>query len=292
MCSIFKYGSTVGRNFDYEKSYREQITIIPSQQYNNKYAIMGVCTGAVCDYPLLYDGMNQCGLVCGGLAFTNNAIYNPPKDNKVNIPSYDFVFKVLSNYQTVDELKNDVENINITDENYSDDLRSTDLHWFVCDMQESIIVEQTKDGLHFYEGDVMTNNPPYNEQMSYYIGDKFIGKFHPVLSHLKETEWYSRGRETDGLSGGYSSNERFERLSYVLDKIIKSNSPFDEITETFHLLSSVEQPYGVTTIDKMYEYTIYSVVYDMTNLKMWIKTYNKLCPINCVLTNELERVDI
>ena len=291
MCTMLRYKHMIGRNFDYEKSYDENIIIIPKNTYHNKYAIIGICAGGV-DYPLLYDGMNEEGLVCGGLAFTNNAKYNEYKYDKGNVPAYDFTLQILSHNKNIKEVRDWLVDVNIWDKQFSDELSNTDLHWFISDGEESIIVEQTTQGLQIYEGDVLTNNPSYNEQIWHYEKDEFIGKVHPFSSYFKKSEWYSRGRETDGLCGGYSSYERFERVSYLLDKLEQSNTPFNEVSETFHLLTSVEQIYGITQIQNKYEYTIYSVVYDVENKRMWIKTYDKLCPTNYMITNELERISI
>ena len=55
MCSIFKYKNCVGRNFDYEVSYDEELRVIEPKQAGNQYKIIGMCAGVVKDYPLLYD---------------------------------------------------------------------------------------------------------------------------------------------------------------------------------------------------------------------------------------------
>ena len=138
MCSIFKFKNCIGRNFDYQISYGEELKNIPKNKYDNKYAVIGICTGAVEEYPLMYDGMNEYGLVCGGLAFQGNAHYYTSNEiqNKPKIPSYKFTFHILSNFKTVSETRKWLEKIYITNEEYP----STDLHWFIADEKESIIM--------------------------------------------------------------------------------------------------------------------------------------------------------
>jgi choloylglycine hydrolase len=81
--------------------------------------------------------------------------------------------------------------------------------------------------------------------------------------------------ETDNLKGGYTSEERFIRASYLKEKLESaSQDDFNLIAQSLHLLSSVEQIYGATPVDDKFEYTIYSVVYDMNELTAAIKTYN------------------
>jgi len=273
MCSIFKYKNCVGRNFDYEVSYHEELRIVNRNQFNNKYKIIGMVTGAVKDYPLFYDGMNECGLVMGGLAFQGNAQYNDIDMSKTNVQSYRFILKVLGNYESVSEVKELLKDLNITNQAFSDTMPPSDLHWFIADEEESIIVEQTSDGLNWYDGEVMTNNPPYPKQLEWSemelsdVGDNI---FSIGLGD------YSRGLETLGLDGDYTSNGRFNRLIYLKEKLEQSKNDFNPVSQAFHLLSSVEQIYGATPVDDKYEYTIYSVVYDMMDKIVYLKPYDEI----------------
>ena len=279
MCSTFKFKNCVGRNFDYEISYKEQIIQIPKYQYYNMYDIVGVVSGITEDFPLMYDGMNEKGLVCTGLAFTGNAYYEPldsinSKKKSVAIRPYEFVFGILSSCDSVDEAKKLLKKSLISDESYSDELQNSDLHWFIADEKESIIVEQTKDGLKIFDGSVMTNNPPYdlqvelNDYLSQMIGDL------PLKTLFKNSSYDTRGLETFGLTGNYTSFGRFTRLKYIKDNLEKNENCFDEISQSFHLLGSVEQIYGSTPVNDNFEYTIYSVVYDMKKLVMYVKPYD------------------
>lgn len=291
MCTSLKYKSCFGRNFDYEVSYKEQLVNVPKGEFGNEYAVIGMCTGLVKDYPLLYDGMNEFGLTCGGLAFTGNAYYTDYNMKmKNNIPVYKFILHILGNYRTVVEVINDFGygEANLTNEQYSEDFPNTDLHWQICDANQSIIIEQTKDGLRVYNGDVLTNNPPYPLQLEEdNVNRSFIGK-----TSEKSKKYFTRGTETEMLDGGYTSSERFTRVSYLKEKLEETTDKFNPISETFHLLQSVEQVYGATPVKDKFEYTIYSIVYDMNNKTVWVKTYDKLCSVNFTIGKESERVDI
>lgn len=277
MCSTFKFKNCVGRNFDYEISYKEQIIQIPKHQYYNMYDIVGVVSGITEDFPLMYDGMNEKGLVCTGLAFTGNAYYEPldsVKKKSVAIRPYEFVFGILSSCDSVDEAKKLLNKSVITDESYSDELQNSDLHWFIADEKESIIVEQTKDGLKIFDGSVMTNNPPYDLQveLSDYLS-QMIGDL-PLKTLFKGSSYDTRGLETFGLTGNYTSFGRFERLKYLKNNLENFENEFNEVNQSFHLLASVEQIYGSTPVNDSFEYTIYSVVYDMKDLVMYVKPYD------------------
>lgn len=277
MCTALKYKHIMGRNFDYEISYGEEFTIIPSHQYGNEYSIMGICTmytDANGIYPLLYDGMNEKGLCMAGLAFEGNAYYVNPDNfeewkGKRGISVYNFIFKILSACESVNEVELYIDNIILIDKQISSQYPNSDMHWFVCDQDRSIVIEQTKEGLKWYNAqtDVLTNNPVYPEQLKKYLSNKnLIGKF--------KASYHTRGNETEGLNGSYTSSGRFQRVSYLKEKAESLDDKFDATNQTLHLLSSVEQIYGATPVNDSFEYTIYSIAYDMKNLCVSIKTYD------------------
>lgn len=274
MCTIFKYKNCVGRNFDYEKSYKEQMVIFDKDEYHNKYAIIGICAGIESDYPLLYDGMNEHGLCVGGLAFSDFADYKDCllSSDKFCIPAYDFTLHMLGNCKNVQEAMDLLNNVQITNTQYKD-IPNSDLHWFIADEKQSIIVEQIKDGLFYEPADVMTNNPPYPLQYDMYHNlRQYIGRG----SNINTLKTITRGVETMNLDGSYTSMGRFERVSFLKEQLDNIENDKYVVENSFHLLSSAEQIYGVTKVGEDFEYTIYSVVYDMKEKTMTIKTYKNL----------------
>jgi choloylglycine hydrolase len=275
MCTVLKYKNAMGRNFDYEQSYKEQIIRVEANEFNNEYDIIGMATGFEQDYPLMYDGMNSQGLCVAGLAFEGNARYQRYQEDKMNVPAFDVVFYILGHCKNCEEVEELAQNLNIWCEPYSDDFPNSDLHWFICDRERSLVLEQTEYGLHcFYSNGVMTNNPPYVEmKMQYEYNKRFYGGEGIEFGDMK---WYSRGLDTNGIPGSYLSEDRFERVSYLKEKLENVDTNLDTNASAFHLLGAAEQIYGATSVDDKYEYTIYSIVYDMETLKVHIKTYDNL----------------
>lgn len=272
MCSTFKYENCMGRNFDYEVSYKEKIRIIDENTVDNKYKIIGMCTNLVPDYPLLYDGMNAYGLCVSALAFEGNAKYHKFQKGMNNVASYKMPLWILGSFKTVKELKKQLKVLNVTDEAYIQQFPVSDLHWFVCDKEDSIVIESTNNGVTIYEGaEVLTNNPPYSMQKKQCdCFNDSIGTFSPPKDKRNNT----RGLETVGLHGDYTSQGRFAKLSWLKENI---SNGFDAVTQSLHLLGSVEQMHGITKVKDKYEYTIYSIVYDMENLDVYLKEYD--CPV-------------
>lgn len=277
MCTTFKYKNCMGRNLDYEVSYDEELRLIKSMELYNEYAIIGMCTGFIKEYPLMYEGMNEKGLCCSALAFTGNAVYGDEEENKINIPAFDFVFQILSSFCSVEEVKDFLyaNDVNIDNRQYSDEFPNSDLHWFVCDKKRGMIIEQTKEGLNYYWGEVMTNNPPFVDQLKLEdTTQKYMGLY--MYSDVPK-KYYTRGFETYGLLGDYTSYSRFSKVKYFKEHLERySKDNFNNVTQTFHLLSSVEQIYGLTPVNDKFEYTIYSVVYDMENLEVYLRFYDDL----------------
>lgn len=293
MCTALKYKNIMGRNFDYEISYGEEFAVVPPYQYDNIYAVMGICTmytDANGVYPLFYDGMNEHGLCMAGLAFEGNAHYADPNNfeewqGKKGMKVYDFIFKTLGRYNSVKEVESYLENIILIDKRISEKYPNSDMHWLVCDKDDCIIIEQTKDGLNWYnaETDALTNNPPYPFQLANYNDEKdYIG-----CGTYPDKIWSTRGMETDNLKGGYTSEERFIRVSYLKEKLEQSNYSANDIAQTLHLLGSVEQIYGATPVNDGFEYTIYSIAYDMDNVCAYIKTYDNL-EVHRIALNEVK----
>ena len=80
MCTASNYiteNHYFGRNFDYEISYNERVTITPRNfkfefrkigAIETHYAIIGIAAG-IDGYPLYYDACNEKGLAIAGLNF-------------------------------------------------------------------------------------------------------------------------------------------------------------------------------------------------------------------------------
>ena len=156
MCTAATYKTKdfyFGRTLDYEKSYKNEITITPrnyeikfSEQGSIKshYAIIGMAYVAE-NYPLYYDAINEKGLGIAGLNFVGNAKYNKSKNGKTNIAQYEFIPWILSQSATVEEAKKKIEEINITDTQFNSQLPVAQLHWIIADSKETITVEAVQE---------------------------------------------------------------------------------------------------------------------------------------------------
>ena len=88
MCTASNYITDChyfGRNFDYEISYNERVTVTPRNyefkfrkidDIKSHYAIIGMATVSR-EYPLYFDATNEFGLSMAGLNFPHSAVYFP-----------------------------------------------------------------------------------------------------------------------------------------------------------------------------------------------------------------------
>lgn len=126
MCTAATYKTDdfyFGRTLDYECSYGEEIVIMP-RNFRLQFLNMGVCESHYAvigtahiakGYPLFYDAMNEKGLCMAGLNFVGNARYFKNAPDKDNVAQYEFIPYILGKCADVNEAKELISKINITD---------------------------------------------------------------------------------------------------------------------------------------------------------------------------------
>lgn len=273
MCTAVTFSAQdhyFGRNLDLEKTYLEEILITPRRkvlplrhesQITGHYAMIGI--GAVVEgFPLYYDATNEHGLSMAGLNFPGNARYFPYTVGKINITPFELIPWVLSVCKNLEEAKDLLSNVNLTNTPFSSQLPLSPLHWILAYKNRAITLESTTDGLQIYENPVgiLTNNPPFPFHLwnlANYMNlssREAVNRFAPSL----DIPAYSRGMGAMGLPGDLSSASRFVRAAFT-----KLNSDFcpneeDALSQFFHILGSVYQQRGCVKLKDGSERTVYS----------------------------------
>ena len=166
MCTAATYKTKdfyFGRTLDYEFSYGDEITITPrnysfhfrhsDKVLNSHYAIIGMAHVAD-DYPLYYDAINEKGLGMAGLNFVGNAVYAEPVSEKENVAQFEFIPWILSQCATLEEARQKLSVMNLTNTQFSEMFPCAQLHWILADASGCIVIESMKDGLHIYDNPV------------------------------------------------------------------------------------------------------------------------------------------
>lgn len=277
MCTAVTYKTKdhyFGRNLDLEYSYKETVTVTPRNYVLNfrkmgkiesHYAMIGMAYIAD-GYPLYYDATNEKGLSAAGLNFPENADYKEYCDGKDNVAPFELIPWILSRCATVSDAEKLIGRINLLNENFSDELPLSHLHWIISDKERSVTLEHIKSGIKIYENPVgvLTNNPTFdyhlfnlNNYMSLTKGDPqntFAGQGGDI-----SLKTYSRGMGAIGLPGDASSMSRFVRAAFVKMNSFSADSEAESVSQFFHILKSVEMQRGCVLLNSgLYEITLYS----------------------------------
>ena len=243
------------------------------------YAIIGIAAG-IDEYPLYYDACNEKGVAIAGLNFAGNAVYREMEDGMVNVTPFEFIPYLLSQAESVEDVKELLENLNLVNINYSENLPLSPLHWMIADRNSSIIVEPLEDGLKVYDNPVgvLTNNPTFDMQLFNLNNYRNLSVKTPENTFSKnlELDTYSRGMGAIGLPGDLSSASRFVKVAFTKENSFSGTGESESVSQFFHILASVEQQKGLTFIDDpdLYEYTIYSSCYNTNKGILYYKTYD------------------
>ena len=290
MCTAAAYRTKdfyFGRTLDYEDSYGEDITITPRNYpfcflhagtLGRHYAMIGMAH-VVGDYPLYYEAVNEKGLGMAGLNFVGNAVYHEVDPNRDNVTSYEFIPWLLGRCATVEEARGMLRQVNITKEQFNQDLPAAQLHWIIAGADGAIVVESMAEGVQVYNNPagVLTNNPPFNEQMFHLNNYMALSPQQPKNCFCAQLPLhaYSRGMGALGLPGDLSSQSRFVRAAFVRANSRSGPSEEESVSQFFHILGSVDQQKGCCEVGPgLYEYTIYTSCCNATRGIYYYTTYD------------------
>ena len=289
MCTAITYKTKdfyFGRNLDLEYSYNETVTVTPRNYplhfrngriLNTHYALIGMSTVAD-NYPLYYEATNEKGLSLAGLNFPQNAAYNDYDKNKINIAPFELIPWILGQCSTTKDACSLLSELNIWNTAYSTAYPLTPLHWLLADQNACVTIEPLPDGLRFCKNSVgvLTNNPPFDFQMHHLAGYMNLTSMPPMNRFSDKVDLipYSLGMGAIGLPGDLSSPSRFVKAAFTRLNSVSGDTEPESISQFFHILSSVAQQRGVTTVrDKEYEITLYSSCCNTTKGIYYYTTY-------------------
>lgn len=281
MCTSITYKTNdnkvfLARTMDLNEYIPEDILIIPrsylwrkEENRVTKYAILGM--GIELPNKIgLYDGVNEKGLMCAALRF-NDTEFNPRRPDKDNLSTCDFIMWVLSQFKSVEEVIDHLDDINLVCGNSTMDQCS--LHWIISDgSSRTIVLEQTQK-LNIYEDSyaTMANDPCFGCQAHNCKNYNFISPFHKSL----------------GLPGDFSSLSRFTRAAYCRKTIKDVSGEIAGLTNCFKILDTMQLQKGVDcSVESGTSYTQYTSCICSTTLTYYYSTYDNR-QINAVhLLNE------
>ncbi|MDZ4993184.1 linear amide C-N hydrolase [Clostridium perfringens] len=302
----FYWGRTLDTSFN-PFDVDSKVTIVPkdfiletqSKPWKTKYAFLGI---SLSGSTLFFDGVNEKGLA-GGLLFLKACTWdkkeNIEKQGLTAINSGEIVTWILSNFESVSDIKNNISKVVVT----SDDIPSlgeigkgnpiTAHYTFTDKMGESVVLEPTNHG-HFRVFDntvgVMANDPTFDWHMTNlanYIQIQGFNKQQKNLNKKTVITPISNGTGMLGLPGDYTSPSRFVRAAY-LRNLIGDVSDEEAPARLFSVLNSVWVPKGVErfTEDKdNSDFSSYMCAYDQNLGKLYLRIFNHIDTMEFSLEN-------
>lgn len=315
-CSAFSWetedGSHLwGRNFDFNRlTEGSQVMYIPRESkfytYGTElensldetscqmsmYGAVGVGIQIFPSTPVLYEGMNEKGLMGGQLLYRNFAHFD--KKSRGGTLALHPAFAVTYFLTRCESVRQIAEEIRDRVTFVGTPLLGTvpTIHWMFSDRSgESIVIESDRNGVHVYRDTlgIMTNAPSYEWHCQNLLSYAQIRNldYEEVKIGGKIIEQCYSGSGALGMPGDWSSPSRFVRLAFLKKYAVKGEREEEGISYLFRLLSHVAFPYGmvkvtengvITEYDREitpYDYTIYSVAMCAESLKFyWISYEN------------------
>lgn len=204
--------------------------------------------------PIATDGMNETGLSVGAFylpGFSEYQPYDPAEKNKT-ISSLDVAGYLLSNFQTVAEVRNGLQKIRVSPIFVKEVQGEVPLHWLVTDASgKTIVIEYTNQGkLHIYDNPlgVLTNSPTFDWHL---LNVRNYANLKPneKLENGKKLIPFGRGPDMLGLPGDDSPPSRFVRAVLFTQAEIPLPTAARAVSESFRILNNFDTPIGMDFIN-------------------------------------------
>ena len=274
-----------GRNLDLECGFGEKVVITP-RNYNFSYknlpedsghhAMIGMAA-VMGGHPMYAEAVNEKGLGMAGLNFPKSAEYGKLKENADNIAPYEIIPWVLGKCASVKEARELLENANIIDIPFSENVPNAKLHWMIAGHDGCIVLEAVKEGLMIYDDPygVLTNEPPFTYHLHNMSLYRNLSAKTPEESFGKVSEVYGEGLGAAGLPGDFSPASRFVKASFLAANSESEKDEAANVSQFFHILDSVAMVRGaVITENGTADITQYSCCVNADRGVYYYKTYD------------------
>jgi choloylglycine hydrolase len=257
--------------------------------WKSRYAFLGINgLGLEKSYG---DGMNEAGLSVEGLYFTEGKYESvDPKDAGSAVSSNDFASWILSNFATVDEVKDALPSVKVWGEDVALLGGPLLLHFAIHDASgKCIVVEFINGQKRIYDNPigVMTNMPDFPWQVTNLRNFVNLSSLIPKALDFNGVAIKPTGTGSGwhGIPGDWSPPSRFVRIAYLVNFTPKAKDRAGVLNLAKHILNTVDIPLGsveaeMKTKDSgdaiMKEYTQWSILLDLTNRMMYYYSYDDM----------------
>lgn len=256
----------------------------PGLHWNAKYGYV-YFNGFGMDVAL--DGMNEQGLTFEFLYLPGETQYQDlvAGQEGQTVPYVLFGDWVLSNFKTIDEVKEGLKQIVVVNQKIPQ-LGNATLpgHASIYDASgKGIVVEFYNNKINVFDSmGVMTNSPKYDWQVTNlrnYI-NLTAENPKPIREGSLEFNVTGQGSGAIGLPGDASPPSRFVKTSFLLKNVFPVNNAPDLLNLAEHIINNVDLPAGfVRAMENgtmTTDTTQWVVFKDVTHKKLYYRTYNDM----------------
>lgn len=248
--------------------------VVDRSRQTARYAAVGTGLLQIPSSPILYEGINERGLMGGQLCYRGCACYGAqkPKGACPIQPPF-LVYHLLAQCASVEEAVEAVQN-GLSLENRPLLGSVPPLHWAFSDRTgEMVIVEPDTEGVKIYRHTlgVMTNSPGYawhRTNLLNYAAVRDLDHDAPVFGEEHLRRCFS-GSGAQGLPGDWSAPSRFVRLAFLRKYALKGAHEAQGVARMLRLMQSAALPLGMVRGSRSghqvsgaapFDYTVYTAV--------------------------------
>ena len=214
-------------------------------KYKSVYGYVGIYT----EYePFVVEGVNEAGLSAGLFFFPGYGDYKAydSKRNDVTLCDMQFVSWVLSQFSTIDQVKDALDDLDLV----TLDHRIGAVHWRITEPNGRMVVLEVINGVpQFYENQlgVITNAPGFQWHMTNlnnYINLQPGSAADNTIAPGITLQPLGHGSGMLGLPGDFTSPSRFVRATFFQTTAPAWDNGFDTVVQAFHILNNFDIPIG------------------------------------------------
>ena len=212
-------------------------------KYKSIYGYVGIYT----EYePFVVEGVNETGLSAGLFFFPQYGDYAPyvEANNDKTLCDMQFVSWVLSQFSTIDQLKDAIDDVNLI----TLDNKIGAVHWRIVEPNGRMVVLEVVGGVpHFYENTlgVLTNAPGFNwhlTNLNNYVNLEPGSAPDNTITKGVTLKALGHGSGMLGLPGDYTSPSRFVRATFFQTTAPVWETGFETVVQAFHILNNFDIP--------------------------------------------------
>jgi len=214
-------------------------------KYKSVYGYVGIYT----EYePFVVEGINEAGLSAGLFFFPQYGEYAPynAADNERTLCDMQFVSWVLSQFSTVDQVKDAIKEIDLVTLNH----KIGAVHWRIAQPDGRMVVLEVVAGVpHFYENHlgVLTNAPGFPWHMTNlnnYVNLEPASAPDNEIAPGIVLKPLGHGSGMLGLPGDFTPPSRFVRAAFFQTTAPSWDTGFETVIQAFHILNNFDIPIG------------------------------------------------